>query len=128
MNHALKTAHSFHLCRYHIVFIPKYRKAILETYRFLVSRLISEKLKELSAEIIELSVQPDHVHLFIEARPDANLSQMVGQLKSHLTKTLLDDCPELLALFPKRNLWARGYFIATCGVDSEVIESYIRNQ
>ena len=128
MNNALKTAHSFHLCRYHIVFIPKYRRAILGPYPFLVSRLMREKLAELRSEILEMSVQDDHIHLFVATRPDANLSQMVGQLKSHLTKTLLDDCPELLALFPKRNLWARGYFIATCGVDSEVIESYIRNQ
>jgi putative transposase len=128
MNHALKTAHSFHLCRYHIVFIPKYRRAILGPYRFMISRLMREKLAELRSEILEMSVQDDHIHLFVTTRPDANLSQIVGQLKSHLTKTLLDDYPELLALFPKRNLWARGYFIATCGVDSEVIESYIRNQ
>jgi len=129
MNQAIKsTKHSFHLCRYHVVFVPKYRKAILEPYRFLISRLMREKLNELGAHIIELSVQADHVHLFIEARPDANLSKMVGRLKSHLTKTLLEDAPELNRIYPKRNLWARGYFIATCGVDASIIADYIKNQ
>lgn len=122
------TAHSFHLCRYHIVFIPKYRKKILLPYQFILSDLIQTKLKDLQMDLLESSIQEDHIHLFIAARPDAQMSQVIGKLKSHLTSRLFDQCPDLLQICKTRNLWARGYFIATCGVDASVIENYIRNQ
>ena len=128
ISHLKQTRHSSHLCRYHIVFIPKWRKSWLLKYQFLLSRLIVERCKELGVVILELSTQDDHVHLFIEARPDINLAKFVGKLKSYLTKMLLEERPELMEQFPKRNLWARGYFIATCGVESEVIQNYILNQ
>ena len=123
-----QTAHSEHLCRYHIVFIPKWRKNWLLKYQFLLTRLMVERCKELGVVILELSIQDDHIHLFVEARPDAVMSKFVGRLKSYLTSHLLESQPELLQKFPKRSLWARGYFIATCGVESEVIQNYILNQ
>jgi len=123
-----QTRHSSHLCRYHVVFIPKWRKGWLKKYQFLITRLMVERCDQLGTVILELSIQDDHVHLFIEARPDANLAKFVGKLKSYLTKRLLEKRPELLQKFPKRNLWARGYFVATCGVESEVIQNYIINQ
>ena len=127
-SHLKSTAHSQHLCRYHIVFIPKWRKPVLKEYQFVIARLINEKINELKCHMIELSIQPDHIHLFIEARPDANMAQLIGKLKSYLSKNLFQIYPELLEHFPKRNLWARGYFIGTCGVDAEVIKNYIRIQ
>jgi len=123
-----QTRHSAHLCRFHIVFIPKWRKAFLLKYQFLLSRLITKRVDELGVQILELSIQDDHVHLFIEARPDTVMSKFVGRLKSYLTKSLIESQSELLQKFPKRNLWARGYFIGTCGVESEVIQNYIMNQ
>lgn len=87
-----------------------------------------ERCDQMNVVILELSIQDDHIHVFVEARPDTNMSKFVGKLKSFLTKRLLEKQPELLQTFPKRNLWARGYFIATCGVESEVIQNYILNQ
>ena len=121
------TSHSCHLCRYHIVFIPKYRKSILSPYALFLTRLVKEYLPEIGALLIESSVQPDHIHLFIEARPDVMISRLVGRLKVNLSKALLD-YPDIKAIYPERSVWARGYFVGTCGVDSETIKNYISNQ
>lgn len=121
------TSHSCHLCRYHIVFIPKYRKAILSPFVLLLTRLVKAFLSDHGALLIESSVQPDHIHLFIEARPDVMISKLVGRLKVYLSKALLDD-PDIEAIYPERSVWARGYFVGTCGVESSTIEQYIRGQ
>ena len=123
-----QTRHSSHLCRYHIVFIPKWRKSWLTKEQFILTRFMVDRCKQLGVEILELSIQEDHIHLFVEARPDEKMSKFVGKLKSHLTKKLLESSSELEQIFPKRNLWARGYFIGTCGIESEVIQNYIMNQ
>ena len=103
------TSHSCHLCRYHIVFIPKYRKAILSPFVLLLTRLVKAFLSDHGALLIESSVQPDHIHLFIEARPDVMISKLVGRLKVYLSKALLDD-PDIEAIYPERSVWARGLF------------------
>jgi len=121
------TSHSCHLCRYHIVFIPKYRKAILSPYTLLLTRLVKAFLSDHGGLLIESSVQPDHIHLFIEARPDVMISKLVGRLKVYLSKALLD-YPDIEAIYPERSVWARGYFVGTCGVESSTIEQYIKNQ
>lgn len=121
------TSHSCHLCRYHIVFIPKYRRAILSPYALLLTRLVKDFLSDHGALLIENSVQPDHIHLFIEARPDVIISKLVGQLKVVLSKALLA-YPDIESIYPGRNVWARGYFVGTCGVESSTIEQYIREQ
>jgi len=92
------TSHSYHLCRYHIVFIPKYRRAILSPYALLLTRLVQQFLSDHGALLIESSVQPDHIHLFIEARPDVMISKLVGRLKVYLSKALLE-YPDIEAIY-----------------------------
>ena len=126
--HLKRTHHSQHLCRYHIVFIPKWRKAFLPAYEAVLLQLIPQRLALLGAAVLELSIQEDHIHLFIEARPDRMMSTLIGKLKSGLSSFLFDTYPELKDSFRTGSIWARGYFICTCGVDEAIIRSYIRNQ
>ena len=69
-------------CKYHIVFIPKYRrKAIFGRYARIwggVSRKLAEQ-KESTIE--EGHIMADHVHLMISIPPKYAVSQVVGFIK-----------------------------------------------
>lgn len=90
--------------------------------------LIVYKVNHMGAKIHEFSVQPDHVHLFFEINPAIMLAAFVGQLKQYLTSQMFKSFPELRHNLPGAKLWARGYFIGSCGVGDEVLKNYIRSQ
>ena len=124
-----KTKHSKHQIRFHLVFIPKYRKDLLQgVYKNMLEDLLVYKINHMGAEVHEFSVQPDHVHIFFEINPAIMLAAFVGQLKQYLTSQMFMSFPELKRNLPGAKLWARGYFIGSCGVDDEVLKNYIRSQ
>lgn len=130
MQHYRKTSHSTYDCKYHIVWITKYRKPIL-------SGLIAERLRELirgickehEVEIIKGHVSRDHVHLFVSVPPYLAISKLVQYLKGKSSYKLLQENKELSKVFWGRHLWGRGYFVSSSGnVTDEVIMEYIKNQ
>lgn len=124
-----KTRHSLTELKYHLVFIPKYRKCILKrSLNDLVSELIPHLIDDLNGDCIEFSVQDDHVHVHFETSSTTLLSSFVGKLKSQSSKICFDTFPQLEDYLGSRNLWARGYYLSTTGIDSETVRSYIRNQ
>ena len=124
-----KHKHSSHLCRYHFVWIPKYRKSTLQgTVKALVEDLITYHVTFRGGKILELAVMPDHVHLFCELAPSIRLDEFIGKLKSYCTSQLFASFENLRVSTNNSAFWARGYFVGTCGVDANVIESYIRSQ
>jgi len=82
----------------------------------------------MGAEVHEFSVQPDHVHIFFEINPAIMLAAFVGQLKQYITSQMFKNYPELKRNLPGAKLWARGYFIGSCGVGEEVLRAYISKQ
>ena len=121
--------HSAHLCRYHFVWIPKYRKATLQGItRSLLEDLITYHVTLKGGKVLELAVQPDHVHLFCELAPSVKLDTFIGMLKSWCTSQLFASIDGLREMSKNSAFWARGYFVGTCGVDTAVIENYIRAQ
>jgi len=92
-----KLAHSLYESKYHIVFCPKYRYKILDE---VVSKYVYQEIYRLSnqkdgIEILELNVQPDHVHLIVWIPPKYAVSKIVGYLKGKLALRLFDRFPEL---------------------------------
>lgn len=123
------TRHSSHELKYHLVFIPKYRKSILKRkLSTLISDLIPSILADLNCETIEHSVQEDHIHIHFEASPSVALSTIIGKLKSQLSHIVFDTMPEVEEYLKSRVLWARGYYISTTGIDSATVRNYIKNQ
>jgi putative transposase len=126
-------AHCRHNIKYHIVWIPKYRREVL------VGR-IPERLKEILEEIaqtyglkiIAQEVMPDHVHVLIEAPPKLSPSMIVQMLKGVSSKKLREEfLPQLKQHIWKDGvLWATGYYAASVsdGATTEIVKEYIETQ
>lgn len=70
------------MCKYHIVFTPKYkRKIIYNKLRADIRDIIRDLYKLKRVEIIEGYMIPDHVHLLVSIPPKYSVSQFMGYLK-----------------------------------------------
>ena len=122
-------AHARWNCKYHIVFIPKYRRKVM--YGRLRGE-VREILKTLCAykkvEIIEGAVCADHVHLCVSIPPKLRVSEFVGYLKGKSALMVFDKHPEMGSKY-NRHFWARGYYVTTVGeVSQEAVKRYITEQ
>jgi putative transposase len=119
--------HRVHLIVYHLVWTPKRRKAVLVGA---IARdckaLIEQKCAEQGWAVLELAIQPDHVHLFVRCWPITSAAEVVKECKGLTSHELRDKYPALKKL---PSLWTRSYFAATSGnVSSEVIQRYLAAQ
>ena len=130
MQNYRKTSHTTYDCRYHIVWITKYRKKVMSgVVAERVRELVRQICKENDVEIIKGHVSKDHVHLFVSIPPHLAISKLVQILKGKSSYKLLGENKELSKQFWGRHLWARGYFAVTVGnVNSEEIQKYIEEQ
>jgi len=129
MNVAESLAHSKWVCKYHIVFIPKYRrKALFGELRRHLGEVFKELARQKECTIEEGHLRPDHVHLLISIPPKHSVSQVVGYLKGksaiHIARVFMGRKKN----FVGQNFWARGYYVTTIGHDAEVVREYIKRQ
>jgi putative transposase len=122
-----RNEHRVHLIIYHLVWTPKRRKAVLTgAIAADCRKLIEAKCAEKGWEIIELAIQPDHVHLFVRVWPSDSAATVVKEVKGVTSHELRQKYPSLLKL---PSLWTRSYFAATAGnVSSETVKRYIEAQ
>ncbi|WP_156040067.1 IS200/IS605 family transposase [Alicyclobacillus macrosporangiidus] len=115
-------------CKYHVVWCPKYRRKVLVNG-------VDERLKEIlqdvaaerRAEIIEMEVMPDHVHLLVEVDPQFGIHRLVKLMKGRSSRILRQEFPWLRSRLP--TLWTNSYFVSTVGgAPLAVIKQYIENQ
>jgi len=115
---------------YHLVWIPKYRKRILEG-------MIKHRLEDLFHQcaemngwtIEELNIQLDHVHMMVWLKPSISVSDAMQLLKGGSSRAIRQEFPELEEFLWGKSFWADGYFAETVGVVSEArIREYIKNQ
>jgi len=123
-------AHTKHRLRYHVVWIPKYRKRVLRgKIAVRLKRLLYEACKTNRWWISEISIQEDHVHIVIQTNPRESVSEVVQILKGGTSRVIRKEFPELEEFLWGDSFWADGYFAETVGkVDEEVVKRYIRNQ
>nr|WP_181021714.1 IS200/IS605 family transposase [Brevibacillus laterosporus] len=115
-------------CKYHVVFCPKYRKKVLiEPVDVRLKELFLEKAQELRAEVVEMEIMPDHVHLLITCDPQFGIHRIVKHLKGYTSRVLRMEFRHLKSRLP--SLWTNSYFVATVGtVQLDVIKQYIESQ
>ena len=122
-------AHTKWECKYHVVFIPKYRRKSL--YRELRSHL-GEMFRELTrrreSEVVEGHLLVDHVHMLLSIPPKWSVSQVMGFIKGksaiHIARTFVGRRQN----FTGQHFWARGYWVSTVGKDERAVREYIQNQ
>lgn len=115
------------LINYHFVWIPRRRRPVLKgNIAKRLKDLLHLKAKGLDIDIISLEVQPDHLHLFINAPPTLAPFQIAFRLKGFTARILRQEFPELMRL---PSMWTTSYFCSTAGnVSSETIRKYIEAQ
>jgi len=115
-------------CKYHLVWIPKYRKKVL--YGQLRKELVPV-LRELAmqkeSKIVEGAMKVDHVHVLVSIPPKYSVAQVVGYVKGKsaiwVARTMGRN-----RNFVGQHFWARGYCVSTIGLDEQTIQEYIRTQ
>ena len=123
-----KSSHEIYRCEYHFVWVPKYR------YHILIKE-VKPRLKEilvglcdwLDILIIEGAICSDHVHMYLSVPPKHSPSYVMKILKGKSAERLRKEFPELKKKYWGMHLWARGYFVSTVGIDSEIIKQYVKN-
>ena len=122
-------AHTKWMCKYHIVFTPKYRRKIIyNQYRSSLGEIFHRLCQYKGVEIIEGHLMPDHVHMLVSIPPKISVSSFMGYLKGKSTLMLYDRHPELQSKWDKA-FWARGYYVETIGnITDEAVQKYIKEQ
>jgi putative transposase len=115
-------------CKYHVIWCPKYRRKVLVgKIAERLKSLLETRAVELNAEILEMEIMPDHVHLVLDTKPTDAIGTIIGRLKGYTSKHLREEFPELRRRLP--TLWTNSYFASTVGgVTLSVLKKYIENQ
>ena len=125
-----RVSHSIYECKYHIVFCPKYRYRIIKDAigEYVKQQVYALCRQKEQVEVMELNVQPDHVHLVVEIPPKYAISEFMGYLKGKMALRLFQQYESLGKRYWGRHLWARGYCVSTIGLDEEKIRKYVKWQ
>jgi len=123
-------AHTKHRLKYHLVWIPKYRKRVLKgKLAGCLKKLLYQAAEVNGWEIEELSVQVDHIHMLVQLGPVKSVAHVVQILKGGTSLFLRKEFPELEEFLWGDSFWADGYFAETVGIaQEEMIKRYIRDQ
>jgi putative transposase len=122
-------AHTKWMCKYHIVFTPKYRrKAIYNQYRQSVGQILRSLCGYKGVELIEGHLMSDHVHMLVSIPPKISVSSFMGYLKGKSALMMFDKHANLKYKFGNRHFWAEGYYVSTVGLNEATIAKYIREQ
>jgi len=126
-----KTKHAVYDLKYHVVWIPKYRKHIFdEEVSDYTKAIVSKVAEEYGFRIDTMEVMEDHVHILVEVSPSYSPARVVQVLKSISVREVFREFPELRKQLWAGELWSDGYFVRSVGdeVTAEVIRKYIEYQ
>ena len=113
-------------CKYHVVWCPKYRRKVLTgEIEERLKELILQTASEIKADIIEMEIMPDHVHLLIEVDPQYGINRAIRHIKGVSSHALRTEFPALKSRLP--TLWTNSYFVSTVGgAPLEAIKNTLR--
>ena len=121
-------AHTKWLCKYHIVFTPKYRRKIIyNRYKTDLAKILHDLCAYKGVEIIEGHLMPDHVHMLVSIPPKYSVSQFMGYLKGKSSLMIYEKWGNIKYKYRNREFWCRGYYVDTVGKNEKMIREYIRN-
>ena len=125
------SGHSVYRTEYHIVWIPKYRRRILNPgVKAYLDKLLPRVLETMpGCEIVEYNIQVDHIHMLMIIPPKYVVSNVVGRIKGVTSSKLRKRFSWLRKVYWKENLvWSAGYFVSTVGIDEDKILRYVKWQ
>ena len=124
-------AHTKYFCKYHVVFIPKFRKKAIygKIRQYIVQKIVElAHQKGCRVETDIGGVMKDHVHMVISIPPKYSVASIIGYIKGKCAIAIARDFEGRQRNFTGQHFWARGYFVSTVGVDEETVKRYVENQ
>ena len=129
MNEYESLSHSVWDCKYHVVWIPKYRKkALYGQLRAHMGEIIRELARQKESRVEEGHLMPDHIHMLISIPPKYAVASVVGFIKGKSAIQIARSFMGRRKNFVGQNFWARGYFVSTVGLDEAHVREYIKKQ
>ena len=129
MNQYNSLSHTKWECKYHVVFIPKYRRKVLYgTIKKYLGDIFHELARQKESVIEEGHIMPDHVHMLISIPPKHKVSEVVGFIKGKRAIQIARQFMKKEQNFTGCHFWARGYFVTTVGHNESAVRQYIQTQ
>jgi len=129
MNNYESLKHTKWECKYHLVFIPKYRKkALYGQLRKDLGAVLRELASQRESKVEEGHLMLDHVHMLVSIPPKYSVAQVVGYIKGKSAIYIARTYVGKRRNFVGENFWARGYFVSTVGRDETTVREYIQHQ
>ena len=117
------------MCKYHIVFTPKYRRKIIyNQYKQSIGQILRQLCSYKGVEILEGHLMPDYVNMLVSIPPKISVSQFMGYLKGKSALMIFDKHANLKYKFGNRRFWSEGYYVSTVGLNKATIKKYIQEQ
>ena len=115
--------------KYHVIWIPKYRKkAIFGDLRKYLGEIFRELARQKECTVIEGHLMPDHVHIMLAIPPKYSVAQVVGFIKGKSAIQIARNFQCRKKNFVGQIFWARGYYVSIVGKDEEAVRAYIQHQ
>ena len=116
-------------CKYHVVFIPKYRKKWLyHELRQHLGAVFRDLARQIECQIEEGHLMPDHVHMLVAIPPKYAVAQVMGFLKGKSAIHIARVWGGRKHQYVGQHFWARGYWVSTVGRDEAAVRAYIAEQ
>ena len=116
-------------CKYHIVFVPKYRRKVFYGQkRYEIGQILRELCKWKGVNMLEGEACPDHIHILLEIPPKISISSFMGFLKGESSLMIYEKWGNMKFKYRNRRFWCRGYYVSTIGKNEGKIRKYIQNQ
>jgi len=129
MNDESSLSHTRWECKYHIVWIPKYRKKkMFGQLRKYLGQVFKELARSRESEVIEGHLSSDYVHMLISIPPKYSVAQVVGYIKGKSAIHVARNYMGQKRNFTGHQFWARGYYVSTVGRDEKAVREYIKTQ
>jgi len=124
------TSHAAYDITYHFTFIPKYRRRkLVGNIKKRLEGMIRFCAQINEFEIVEMNIQPDHVHILLSAKPSYSPSEIMQLIKGGTSKKLRELFPQGTETIWTNSFWADGYFVGTVGHrDLKDVIKYVKNQ
>ena len=129
MNDVQSLRHTVWECKYHVVWVPKYRRKVLygELRRYL-GEVFRDLARQRESRVEEGHLRSDHVHMLISIPPKLSVAQTVGFIKGKSAIHIARNYLGRRSNFTGQHFWARGYWVSTVGKDEQMVREYIQNQ
>jgi putative transposase len=129
MDDARSLNHTRWVCKYHVVWIPKYqRKSLYGNLRKHLGSVVRGLARQKKCDVEEGHLMPDHVHMLLSIPTNYAVSQVIGFLKGKSTIDIARTYLGKRKNFQGQHFWARGYNVSTIGRDEETVRAYIEKQ